>query len=223
MHRSQISTFGAVAIVFAVIGVNQGIFADRASLNAMAAGWLILYIVDILWTLYFTSEEDSLALHVFNSLGTGGLTGPGRRRTRHMSVHNLGAGNGGYTAGYSAPGAGIGPGAYDTKSFTAPVRSDHNSFKAPSVDNRGMGGAGSVNNMPGAGTLSTNGGGMENNAGLASPLMGPGNAGVGAGGGPTGQGSPGAPAAPQSVGPADTSVASADGYIYRAKALYACK
>ncbi|THH33396.1 hypothetical protein EUX98_g786 [Antrodiella citrinella] len=221
MNRFQISVFGAVAIVFAVIGVNQGIFSGNGALDAMAAGWLILAMVDIIWTLYFTSEEDSLILHIFNSMGTGGLSPPSRRRrTRPMSVHNMGAGNG-YAAGYAAPPGGISSGGYDTKSFAGPVRSDNQSFKAVSVDNRSMGGAGSVSNAPANNTLSTNGGGMENAAaGLASPMMGPGAAGVGAGGGPNGQGSPGA-LPPPITAPADTSVASADGFTYRAKALYA--
>lgn len=212
--------------MFAVTGVNQGIFSGHPSLDAMAAGWLILAVVDILWTLYFTSEEDSLMLHVFNSMGTGGLTPPSRRRrTRPMSVHNMGAGNG-YSAGYAAPPGGVGVGGYDTKSFAGPGRSDNNSFKAVSVDARSMGGAGSVNNMPAAGTVSTNGGGMgggmDNSVGLASPLVGSGAAGVGAGGGPAAQGSPGALPA-QTSPPADTSVTSADGFTYRAKALYACE
>ena len=138
-----------------------------------------------------------------------------------MSVHNTGNG---YSAGYAAPPGGIGPGAYDTKSFGGPVRSDANSFKATSVDARSLGGAGSVSNMPAPNTLSTNGGGLDPNAGLASPLMGSGAAGVGAGGGPPlPQGSPQSMPLPQTSAPADTSVASADSYIYRAKALYACE
>jgi hypothetical protein len=46
-RTSQISVFGAVAIVFAVLGVNQGIFTHMGALNAMAAGWLVLAIVDV--------------------------------------------------------------------------------------------------------------------------------------------------------------------------------
>ncbi|KAK7686738.1 hypothetical protein QCA50_010338 [Cerrena zonata] len=134
MHRFQISIFGAISVVFSVFGVNQGIFSHNSALDAMAAGWLILAIVNILWTLYFTSEEDSLMLHIFNSLGTGGLTPPSRRRrTRPMSVHNMGVGNG-YSAPYATPpGAGMGTVGYETKmggSFTGgPVRSDAGSFK----------------------------------------------------------------------------------------------
>ncbi|KAI0078870.1 hypothetical protein K474DRAFT_1706063 [Panus rudis PR-1116 ss-1] len=221
MHRFQISVFGAVAIVFAVIGVNQGIFSGEASLDAMAAGWLILAVVDILWTLYFTSEEDSLMFHVFNSLGTGGLTPPSRRRrTRPMSIHNMGAGNG-YAAGYSAPpGGAVG---YDMKmgggnSFNEPMRSQNNSFKATSVDARSMGGAGSINNVQaggGAGSVS----GADNNAGLSSPLMGSGAAGVGAGGGP----GPGPQSTSPTAPPAADLSAGSDQFTYRAKALYSYK
>ncbi|KAI0718853.1 hypothetical protein C8T65DRAFT_637153 [Cerioporus squamosus] len=152
MHRFQIATFGSIAIVFAVIGVNEGIFTGFASLDAMAAGWLILAMVDILWVLYFTSEEDSLMLHVFNSLGTGGLTPPSRRRrgTRSASMMNMGGGNG-YTAGYSQ--GGIGP-MYDTKmggSMTGPIGGT-GSFRAGSTEGapRSLGGPGSVNNLASA-------------------------------------------------------------------------
>lgn len=49
----EISVFGAVAIVFAVQGVNQGLFSvggasnSAGALNAMAAGWLLLALVDV--------------------------------------------------------------------------------------------------------------------------------------------------------------------------------
>jgi SHO1 osmosensor len=217
MHRFQISVFGAVAIVFAVTGVNQGIFSGVASLDAMAAGWLILAIVDILWVLYFTSEEDSLTLHIFNSMGTGGLTPPRRRRTRtQASGNNLASGNG-YANNYAA-GGGIGNDPYEGKLGSgvgsgnfgggAGIRSQ-NSFHAGSLDggmmNRSTGGgtgAGSVHNTPSGGGA-TSIGGADNNA-PNSPLM----AGIGAGG-------PG-------VVPSDPSQPS-ETYSYKAKALYACQ
>ena len=124
MHRFQISVFGAIAIVFAVEGINSSIYSTLSSVDAIAAGWFITAVVDILWTLYFTSEEDSLMLYVFNSLGTGGLTGPGRRRRRPTSVHNPAMN--GYSAEYAAAGT-LGPSgvAYDAKtnSFAGPVGS----------------------------------------------------------------------------------------------------
>ncbi|KAI0003854.1 hypothetical protein BJV74DRAFT_764106 [Russula compacta] len=208
MHRFQIVAFGSVAIVFAVIGVNQSIFSQTASLDALAAGWLILAIVDILWVLYFTSEEDSLSLYLFNSLGTGGLTPPSRRRrTRTTSMHNSAnyGGGGGYTA------AGIGPAGYDTKlnnSFAPEIGSSpinnmnvqpaHSQKSATSVVGQNSPG-------PTPAVLGTDTSGPQ---GINSPLMStPGNAGIGAGGGPP--------------LPADTSVASDATYQYRAKALYA--
>jgi len=214
MYRFQISVFGAIAIVFAVIGVNQGIFSGVASLDAMAAGWLILAIVDILWVLYFTSEEDSLVLHIFNSLGTGGLTPPRRRRTRNPpSVHGIASGNG-YANNYSTTG-GIGNDPYEAKLGNGAgsggfgggigIRSQ-NSFNAGSLDggmaNRSMGGgtgAGSIHNTPGGGGGASIGG-ADTNA-PTSPLM----AGIGAGG-PGGTSS-------------DTS--QLESYSYKAKALYA--
>jgi SHO1 osmosensor len=212
MHRFQIVAFGSVAIVFAVIGVNQSIFSNFASLDALAAGWLILAMVDILWVLYFTSEEDSLALYLFNSLGTGGLTPPSRRRrTRTTSVHNSATygGGGGYTA------AGIGPGTYDTKlnnnSFAPDISgSPLNNINVPTAPSHSQKSPSSIgapaSPVP---TQSALGADTSGPQGVNSPLMStPGNAGIGAGGGPP--------------LPADSSVASDTAYPYRAKALYAC-
>ncbi|KAJ6611469.1 hypothetical protein B0H10DRAFT_2223989 [Mycena sp. CBHHK59/15] len=209
MHRFQISTFGAIAIVFAVTGVQQGIFSGIGSLDAMAAGWLILAMVDIVWVLYFTSEEDSLTLHIFNLLGTGGLTPPSRRRrTRaQSSAHDM-SGNG-YATNY-ASGGGIGSHdmAYDAKmgsgigsgTIGAGVRSQ-NSFGGASeggmgTRSLGTGAAGSVTNHPQGSPGSI--GGADN--GPSSPLM----AGVGA--------------APLGGGGAEPQP---DSYQYKAKALYA--
>lgn len=225
MHRFQVSTFGAIAIVFAVIGVQQNIFTGVPSQDALAAGWLILAIVDILWVLYFTSEEDSLALHVFNSMGTGGLTPPSRRRRTTMrtqpSVHNM-PGNGGY-GGYTSGGIGSHDAVpYDGKMGSpisggmgggmgggigggAAVRSQNSFNGGQSIENGpprsiGAGTAPGSITGPGAETRSVGG-----ETGPGSPLMGGGAAGVGAGGGPP----------DTNLGP--------EAYSYRAKALYACK
>lgn len=206
MHRFQISVFGAIAIVFAVGGVDAGIYAPFGALNAMSAGWLILAIVDVLWVLYFTSEEDSLALHIFNSLGTGGLTGPGRnrRRTRSQSVMNMGQGNGGYTGSYA--GGGISShDPYDTKlggsayGSGSPAIRPQNSFQSVNDASRSIAantGAGSIHNAPTGGSLNGN----DNLP--SSPLM----SGVGAG----------------TTNTVDLS-AQSDAYAYKAKALYACE
>ncbi|KAI0248344.1 hypothetical protein BJV78DRAFT_1284863 [Lactifluus subvellereus] len=208
MHRLQIVTFGSVAIVFAVNGVNDHIFSHSASLDAIAAGWLILAIVDILWVLYFTSEEDSLSLYLFNSLGTGGLTPPSRRRrTRTTSLHDATSYGGG--GGYSA--AGIGPIGYDTKlnnSFAPGIGSNPLDSVPPPQSQKSANsivGLTSPGSMPSAHPADSSG-----PQGISSPLMStPGNAGIGAGGGPP--------------LPADSSIMSSEAtaYPYRAKALYA--
>ena len=220
MHRFQISTFGAVAIVFAVFSVNESIFSGRAALDAMAAGWLILAVVDILWVLYFTSEEDSLALHFFNSFGTGGLTPPSRRRrTRGPSVHNI-ASNG-YAPNYSS-GAGIGsqdiPYDPSTKisSTIAPaaVRSQNSFVGGGSIDGvppRTLAPARTGNTpppapAPGQGQLAS----PDPNVATSSPLIGSGAAGVGAGNALTTSS-----ASPEAVQDQES-------YTYKAKALYAC-
>lgn len=212
MHRFQISVFGAVAIVFSVQGVNDGIFESQGSLNAMGAGWLLLAIVNILWILYFTSEEDSLALYIFNMMGTGGLSPPSRRRraTRGASMHM--AGNG-YTGSYA--GGGIGPGdmPYDAK-IASGVGMGMNTRSNPSIGapaggsigagTRSLGQAGSVSGVQSTANPDT--------IGASSPLMGSGNAGIGAGGGMS------SPEHSQ-VDPTPA----ADTQTYKAKALYACQ
>lgn len=205
MHRLQIITFGSISIVFAVIGVDRTIYSHAASLDAIAAGWLILAMVDILWVLYFTSEEDSLSLYLFNSLGTGGLSPPSRRRrTITASMHNTASYGGG--GGYSA--AGIGSAGYDTKlngSF-APGIGNNPLDNAPPQSQRSVNSVvGPTSPAPPPSALDTSG-----PQGINSPLMStPGNAGIGAGGG-------GLPL------PADSSIVSDSAYPYKAKALYAC-
>jgi SHO1 osmosensor len=215
MHRFQISVFGAVAIVFSVQGVQDGIFSGDPALDAMSAGWLILSMVNILWVLYFTSEEDSLAFHVFNLMGTGGLTPPSRRR---RAARGQSVANNGYAANY-LPGGGIGSNnlPYDTKmdsGIGGGIRSQH-SFGGVSGDaarsTLGAGtGGGSVHNLPAGGPGSTGGG--DTNVGPNSPLMGSGAAGVGAGLSGTSS-----PPATSDLSPQP------DGLAYKAKALYACE
>jgi SHO1 osmosensor len=221
MHRFQISVFGAIAVVFAVQGVNQGLFISVASLNAMGVGWLLLAIVDILWVLYFTAEEDSLALHVFNMLGNGGLSSPSRRRrTRTQSVmRDMPSGNG-YPTNYALGGGISSHDGYDSKIGTgaygspnpAGIRSQ-NSFGGSLNDNVTKGGTGrtggpaSLRNEAGPGSIAN---GVDN--GPSSPLM----IGVGAGGSTAASN----PDQQQQPLPQPETYQT---YQYKAKALYACE
>ena len=201
MHRFQIAVFGAVALVFSVSGTDFGIYSRTGSENAMSAGWLILSIVNVLWVLYFTSEEDSLSLHIFNSLGTGGLTGPGRRRTRSASVMNMG-GNG-YQGSYA--GGGISShDQYDTKSgggygSGSPAIRPQNSYPSLNDGSRSIAANTVGESMRGP----TSAHSMHNvdNGGANSPLM----SAVGSG------------------APNTDSVAVSETYAYKVKALYACE
>lgn len=213
MHRFQISVFGAIAIVFSVNGVQAGIFANRGSLIAMGVGWLLLSMVNIVWVIYFTSEEDSLVFYILNSMGNGGLTPPSRRRRRtQSSVHNMSTGNG-YAGNYASGGisshdvtydAKLGGGSIGPVSANGPaggVRSQ-TSFVTPTTleaGNRSIGPAGSIarSNSGGPGSA----GGTDN--GPNSPLM------AGVGGAASTVGSEPAPEVPET-------------FVYKAKAMFAC-
>ncbi|KAI5826160.1 high osmolarity signaling protein SHO1 [Schizophyllum commune Tattone D] len=182
-HRFQISVFGAVALVFAVNGANAGLYAEDGALNAMAAGYLILAIVDILWLLFFTAEEESLLFHLFNRLGTGGLTPPSRRR-RARSVHNMAPANGYASGGYGA-GGGISShdvatgafdakpvsGAFDARSGTASGAFDNKSAGAGAGLNSPGGGARSQHSLGGPTTATGSVHSPRGEDGTGSPLM----------------------------------------------------
>ncbi|KAG7099761.1 hypothetical protein E1B28_001574 [Marasmius oreades] len=221
MHRLQISVFGAIAVVFAVQGVQAGIYSSLGALEAMSVGWLILSMVDIIWLLYFTSEDDSLFLHIFNYLGTGGLTPPSRRRRvrPQSSMHNMSTNNGYATGGYasgggisskdmnygntiSGPGM-VGGGLSPGMGAMSPGVRSQNSFGGGSTADaatRSLG-AVSTHNAPTSGGAAS----MTDAPGPGSPLM----AGVGTGV------QPGAPLPEQSSSPGAETV------TYKAKALYA--
>jgi SHO1 osmosensor len=242
MHRFQIATFGAVAIVFSVNGVNQGIFSGSASLDAMGAGWFILACVNILWTLFFTAEEDSLMFHFFNSFGTGGLTPPSRRRTRARTSRSLsmsGANGGGtYSGNYatggigsndnfdsklSPAGMGMGMGGGPPGSMGSAagggVRSQ-NSFNG----GQSLNGAGNTNDarsMTGTGTNTGGGGSIHN-----FPSPGVSGAGLEGNTGPASPlmgGNAGIGSGGGSTTLADSSGQQDPSFTYKAKALYACE
>ncbi|KZS93192.1 hypothetical protein SISNIDRAFT_103919 [Sistotremastrum niveocremeum HHB9708] len=196
LHRFQISVFGAVAIVFSVFGVNEGIFTTIGSLDAMAAGWLVLAIVNILWVLYFTSEEDSLVLHVFNLLGTGGLTPPrrgGRRHSRTSSGQGMQV-NGAYGA-YGSGGIGSATnGGFDMKGSTGPQGTIGNANDLAGRSNPNLGGSLGPTGMDGQD---------------AAPLM-----------GNTGNSPASGPPAGLAVTTPEPNRDTGEAYMYRAKALY---
>ncbi|KAJ7174090.1 hypothetical protein C8R43DRAFT_977059 [Mycena crocata] len=81
--RLQIVAFATMAAVFAVIGVDMSIFAGRASSGAMAAGWLVLAVVDILWVLAFSAEPGTPLARLLDSLAI-----PSGARTQNMDAEH---------------------------------------------------------------------------------------------------------------------------------------
>lgn len=79
--RLQVSAWTIVALVFAVQGINLGIYEDVGSYRAMAAGYFVLTIVLVLWLFFFTAEEGSPIFNFFYSVGGGfPMSSSGRRQ-----------------------------------------------------------------------------------------------------------------------------------------------
>jgi SHO1 osmosensor len=118
MTRFQLSTFLAVALVFSVMGINNGIYSNNGSQDAVAAGYFILTIVNIIWLLFFTSEEDSAMYGMLSGFGNGRLGGPGGRAIRGnggisrptgASINNGSGFGNSYQGGHQGVGGGYQP------------------------------------------------------------------------------------------------------------------
>ncbi|CAO1612919.1 unnamed protein product [Jaminaea pallidilutea] len=215
--RLQISAWTIVALVFAVLGIDVGIYSNISSYQATAAGYFILTIVNIFWLFFFTAEEDSPAFNLFYSIGGGsggGFKGrrSGSRRDRGGVSGGLGNGSayGSTSAGGGGGGGGLGgysSGGYQPTYAQNPSAVDVAGSKQHGASTRslgtGGGGAGANRSMTG---------------GPGSEMSGHGNGMAGAGGLAAGAQSPRAP------GTVDGHASNAEpvsGYGYKAKALYA--
>lgn len=110
----------AIAVVFAVIGVNDHIYTGVSAQVAVGAGWLLIAIVDVsfytiyptqsdaklVWLLYLTSEEDSTFYRLLNAGGNGGLSSNTRRSRKRESAAAFSSGN----AHENGIGGGVGSG-----------------------------------------------------------------------------------------------------------------
>lgn len=59
-HRLQISVFLAIAVVFAVLGVNSGIFTSTSFQLAVGAGWLLLAVSNVRCSLILPKKTHRL-------------------------------------------------------------------------------------------------------------------------------------------------------------------
>ncbi|KAJ3998235.1 hypothetical protein F5050DRAFT_1746025 [Lentinula boryana] len=63
--RLQIAVFASMSVVLGALGIDSNVFSNVGSRDAIAAAWIILSIVDLLWILVLSSERDSPVLQVF--------------------------------------------------------------------------------------------------------------------------------------------------------------
>ncbi|ORY27677.1 hypothetical protein BCR39DRAFT_224863 [Naematelia encephala] len=85
VHRFQLAVVLVIAEVFAVFGTEY-IFTSEGAFIAVGVGSLLLAMVDLVWILYLTSEEDTLFYNVLNAGGNGGLSSHSRRQARRDSA-----------------------------------------------------------------------------------------------------------------------------------------
>lgn len=109
VHRFQLVIFLAIAEVFAVYGTDF-IFSSNGALIAVGVGWLLTAMVNLVWIIYLTSEEESFLHHLLNSAGNGGLSGFSRAPRRESAAAFVGGENGISNYGGGGIGGGIGGG-----------------------------------------------------------------------------------------------------------------
>ncbi|CBQ73560.1 related to SSU81 protein, involved in the HOG1 high-osmolarity signal transduction pathway [Sporisorium reilianum SRZ2] len=105
-HRLQLTTFTSIALVFSVIGINSGIYSSNSSEEAVAAGWFLITLTNIVWLLFLTTEEES-ALYPIVNIANDGVTPPAARTSGR---YNGGGGAGGQSMRMAGGGAGTGLG-----------------------------------------------------------------------------------------------------------------
>lgn len=103
--RLQITTFTAVALVFSVIGINSGIYSGNSSEEAVAAGWFLITLTNIIWLFFLTTEEDSPLYPIVN-IANDGITPPAARSSGSVGRYAGGGGGAGAQSMRMAGGAG---------------------------------------------------------------------------------------------------------------------
>lgn len=103
--RLQLTTFTAVALVFSVIGINSGIYSNNSAEEAVAAGWFLITLTNIVWLLFLTTEEDSPLYPIVN-IANDGVTPPAARASARYNGGGAAGGQSMRMAGGPAGGMG---------------------------------------------------------------------------------------------------------------------
>ncbi|KIS68584.1 protein involved in surface sensing via MAP-kinase cascade [Mycosarcoma maydis] len=206
--RLQLTAFTAVALVFSVFGINSGIYSSNSADEAVAAGWFLITIANVIWLLFLTTEEDSVLYPIVN-IANAGITPPAARTSSRYNGAG-GAGSGGQSmrmAGSGGVGTGLGGG------YGAGNGSAYGGFQG------GSGYQPAYGNSPSAADITT-----ANGTGLGAPkissasIRSRGANDAGATQDAPSVASHGAPASPAQVGSKSTDLPD---YGYKARALYA--
>ncbi|KDE05572.1 hypothetical protein MVLG_04067 [Microbotryum lychnidis-dioicae p1A1 Lamole] len=163
-NRGQLSTFLAIAIVFGVFGTNLGIFTATSFQRAIGAGWILLTMINIVWLLYFSAEEGSVFLRIFDS--TSRTLNSRGSNPAHRSNSIAQRSVGGNTSSHQTPATVNGGGASFVYGGNSPIgnMSNANLSHHGQAEEGGAGGS-----RIGGGSLSVNGPGMHS---AATPSLG---------------------------------------------------
>jgi SHO1 osmosensor len=71
---SALKAVGVGWLLLAMVDVSLHDAMTLLSSPAVLKGYLLLSVMQILWVIYLTSEEDSMLYRMFNALGDGGLS-----------------------------------------------------------------------------------------------------------------------------------------------------
>lgn len=83
IYRFQLTAFLSIAVVFSVIGTNQGLYGTLSYQNALGAGWIMLAMVNIVWLVLITADDETRLSIVFSSYA--GDVSPNRSRSMRQS------------------------------------------------------------------------------------------------------------------------------------------
>ncbi|KAF5391230.1 hypothetical protein D9757_003030 [Collybiopsis confluens] len=83
--RLQIVVFSAMSVVLAALGIDKNIFSGQKSRDSIAAAWIILVIIDLLWILVLSpADQNSPMLRVFTKEARIRLSSDSRLPLKHI-------------------------------------------------------------------------------------------------------------------------------------------
>jgi len=219
-HRNQIAPWLVIALIFTILSIDGSIYRGLSYFNAMAAGYIFCAAADIIWLLWFTSDEDSFFWRTLSGFGNGNLAGPGSNRPMG------GAGGAGGMPSSNRSRSGLGNGGtygsaqgYSTGAVGSPVGGYS---AAPAYGQGSQADLGAPMGMPQPSSASVRSGAAGQQGGGAARSAGGHGSEYGVGAGAmSSEGPPALPPARSQAGDEPALSAAGTEFGYRARALYA--